>query len=339
MLRADTGNFNRLLASLGVGLLIAAAVIPYFFFRDTGVLLIPRRQLFGLTRTAREAIEARQHVLSDLEIGIAMLSGLLLVGGIVLLVVSARRLLVIQGKEDEKLELTTKREGVELQQLNPDELNAKRDEEAKEATVEPASEQADLVAPTTPSIPDMQETTSSRAPSPVQEVRPAETADERYRRNRAAIVRIEETVVRTLKPARFRNYRYLADVKVVDEGERQQVNLDGLFRALADGRDDVVLLLKIAPSRQLGVRRRIREYTETLLATIVRYEAITGRSASGWLALVQPDDFESTDFDPEVIQRTLEGELSGLARSSLIKEAELGQSLPSLFEAFYDKDL
>jgi hypothetical protein len=59
----------------------AAFVVPYFFYRSTDVLEIPRSELNDLTSTARDAIEAGQRHVSDVQPYILPLSGVLIFGG------------------------------------------------------------------------------------------------------------------------------------------------------------------------------------------------------------------------------------------------------------------
>ncbi|HSS33375.1 MAG TPA: hypothetical protein VLL27_08870 [Solirubrobacterales bacterium] len=99
MLRTDTGNFNRFLTSLGLLLLLAAVLVPYFYFHDTDTLRIPVKELNGLTDVGREALETRQRREADLEVWVLGFAAVLTISGITALWLGGRRLRVAQGRK------------------------------------------------------------------------------------------------------------------------------------------------------------------------------------------------------------------------------------------------
>jgi hypothetical protein len=344
--RPDTGNFNRLLTSLGIGLLLASLVVPYFFFHDTNVLLIPKTKLLGLTDTARQAIESRQAALSNLEVAVWIFAGLLFAGGVVLLLIGSLRLRVLQGKEDERLEIGTKREGAELEQLNPDELDRKRDKEAKEATegereADGADEKVENLPPSTSADqvqPSLQPRPSGGAPAqgePAPRPRPdaprQRQLDQRYLRTREAIVRIEKAVANAFQSHPVGPYKYFPEVKVRGDTKLRQITLDGLFRSGEESRPDIVLELRVAPSVPRTWNIRMREFIDRLLGKVARYEAITGRPASGWLLIVVPEDMTDVAEQPVLANEQLRMELSGIAKGALLHESEI-PNLPEMLE-------
>ncbi|HEX7245333.1 MAG TPA: hypothetical protein VF245_07205 [Solirubrobacterales bacterium] len=292
MLRTDTGNFNRFLTSLGLLLLAAALLIPYFYFHDTEVLRITQRELQGLTQTGHDAILARQRRAADLEVWILGLSAALVLGGITCLWFGGKRLRYAQTKEDEAIDRQAKRDDVEIQRLSDVEVEKKRDEQAREAT---AAERAGDVTSGAPVEPQVQTDRgeAERRPTPV-----ASVAE-----NRAAIVRIEEAVREAFEKSEVDSYEFISEARLVSGKERLLV--DGLFRATEDNLDVLLELKIVRQVRSLSFRGR--QSADSALASLARYKAITGRRATTLLVIVVP---RGVDEFPLEDRRQLEDRIS-----------------------------
>jgi hypothetical protein len=320
MLRTDTGNFNRFLTSLGLLLLAAALLIPYFYFHDTDVLRITQHELDALTHTGREAILSRQHRAANLELWILGLAAALAVGGIACLYLGGKRLRVAQVKEDAAIDRKARRDDVEIQRLTDAEVEEKRDEQALEAAEERKIENAESRPPAEPTRP----TRETAAPP---------TAQASMAQSRATIARIEETVRQTFEGNEGRSFKFLSEVKLV--GPDQRVLIDGLFRAKFPRRQDIVLDIKIVRQSRM-LRIRIRNFTDSILALLTRYKALSGRPATGWLLIVLP---EETEILPVEDQRRLEDQLNSSlvdnGTGSIIHESELS-TLPQRFDRLFE---
>lgn len=322
MLRTDTGNFNRFLTSLGLLLLAAALLIPYFYFHDTDVLRITQHELDALTRTGREAILSRQHRAADLELWILGLAASLAAGGIACLYFGGKRLRVAQVKEDAAIDRKARRDDVEIQRLTDAEVEEKRDEQALEAVEERKVGNAEP------------ETTAEPA-KPARETEPVQTAQASMAQSRAAIARIEETVRRTFEGNEGRSFKFLGEVKVV--GPNQQVLIDGLFRARSSGRGDVVLDLKIVRQTRM-LRARIRNFTDSTLALLTRYRALSDRQATSWLLIVLPEEAETLPIeDKRRLEDQVNSSLVGRGFGSIIHESELS-TLPQRFDRLFESN-
>lgn len=329
MFRTDTGNFNRFLTSIGLLMVAGALVIPYFYFRDTDSLLVSRSELRALTPTAREALETRQGRVADFEGPILGLVALLAIGGVASMVLGGRRLRIAQGKEDAAVDRRAQREGYEIQQLSKDEVEEKRDEQAREVVrdgPDEPKEDGEVSSGDGPGIPGRPGESRQRAPAaPVEaEYRGSGFASgisTRLTRTRAEIARIEERAGAILREGAGDSYPYLSDVKIVSG--RRRVSIDGLVKAKKENRPDVLIELKVVMALR-GLRGRARMYTDEMLALLARYEDVTGRGGLAWLILVVP---ENSEGEPTVPLRQLEEEftdmLVGLGRCSVVEEREL----------------
>lgn len=322
MLRTDTGNFNRFLTSLGLLLLAAALLIPYFYFHDTDVLRVSRGELERLTPVGSQALETRQRRAADLEAWVLGFSGALVLGGVASLYFGGRRLRAAQRKEDEAIDRQAKRDDVEIQRLSAAEVEEKRDEHVLE-DVGPATAQPERAPPLRRTVPPPTpaRTTTPRAPS-VQE-------------SRAAIVRIEEALRQALEGQGSASFDYIPDAKLV--AGSHQVRIDGMFRSHDEGRPDVLLELRTnRGSRNLYVR--IRQITDTALALLTRYRALTGRRATAWVLVVIPGEEDEMPIEERrQFEDRLSSSLVGEGVGTLISERDIG-NLPKRFEALFGSD-
>jgi hypothetical protein len=302
MLRADTGNYNRFLTSLGLALLAAALVIPYFFFHSIDVLQIPRQTLMTLTPTAKDALEGRQHAIVILEPLVVGGSILLALSGIVLLLCGGRRLRNAQDSEEEESELRKTRTRAEIRQLSPERLADKQDQEAREA--------------------------AAGTPKPTEKESPRNLGDVRYRELRAAIGRIEERIAAELGRQDFGTHEFLPNVRITSSQFSGALELDGLFEAIDQStRKDVVLGVKVAPrsySRPLA-----QQTANALLAEVAKYEAIIERPATGWLVVVIPETEEPIEDLAQMRSRFTEA-VSPAAAITVVREKDLS-TLPAEF--------
>lgn len=328
MLRTDTGNFNRLLASLGLLLVAAALVIPYFYFRNTETLRIPEAELRALTDRGEATLRNRQDAIADLELWVVLLSLALVVGGVTLLVLGGKRLRIAQAKEDEAVDRRAQKEQVEIQRLSRDEVEEKREEQAREATQEPADE----AGPGRPPLAGPAETPPVRSSTRL-EPPPVRSGGGTVQQSREAIERIEHKVSRLFEDSFKGSVRYIPDVKIVGTSGGSQLKLDGLFTR-SERRGDVVLDLKLGGVRLLPFR--LRQYADRMLAGLARYRAVTGKDARGWLLIVIPEDAEGTEeIDQARIQNLFKREFVGAASGTVIEEQNLAQ-LPARFEELFE---
>lgn len=319
MLKTDTGNFNRFLTSLGLLLLAGALLIPYFYFHDTDVLRVSRKELNSLTPVGRHALEARQRRASDLEAWVLVLAGALVLGGAGSLYLGGRRLRFAQGKEDEAIDRQAKRDDVEIQRLSATEVEEKRDEQALEAAGEPPRPEPTGEAPARP--PARAEPTFPSPPPTVQE-------------SRDAIARIEETLRRTFEGHKNELFEYIPEAKLVS-GSRQ-LRIDGLFQSRDGKRPDVLLELKMNRSSR-NLYPRARQIADTALALLTRYRALAGRRATTWVLIVIPAEEDEPPLDERRHQEDLlNSSLAGEGVGTVIPEHDLGR-LPARFAELFDQ--
>lgn len=332
MFRTDTGNFNRFLTSIGLLLLAAALLIPYFYFRDPEVLRTSRAELRALTPVARDALDRRQHRSADLEIPVLVFSILLAGGGAAAIFFGGKRLRVAQRKEDEAIERKARREDYEFQQMSVVEVEVRRDELAREAVRESQAVESESDAEgdeglTVPKAKDRQ----APAPAVPKRTRPRNPADVRYQEMRREIARIEEKVKRVLEQMQLDRFDYFSELEIVQAGGRRRLSVDGLFQAQAPNQPDIALGLSVSRFPQ----RRSSIDTDQLLARIARYRDLTGRDALGWLLLIIPkDDAETKEPDWAELEKKYEDLLAGLGRCSIVREQDLDK-LPSRFSAVF----
>jgi len=349
--RADTGNFNRFLTSIGLLLLAAALLIPYFYFRDSDTLRIPNAELRELTPTAQQALERRQHRSADLEIPVLVLSVLLAGGGIAALFFGGKRLRIAQGKEDEAIERQARREDYEMQQLSADEVEMKRDEQAREAVRESTAEEA---APEEKEEAEPAGKAEESAGKEKEDEEPAirhvgqpslegqrqlsrqQSGNVRYAQTRAEIARIEEKTKLVLERLELNRFAYFSELQIVSAGGRRQISIDGLFEARTPNQPDIAMELKVVTAPTRTLRGRARIYTDHLLALLSRYRGVTGREALGWLLIVLPEGAEDEDepVNHLELEETYENFLIGLGKCSVVREQDLDE-LPSRFTEIF----
>src|SRR4051812_38513684 len=84
--KVDFGNIHKFLVSLGLALVLAALVVPWFILRESDALLVSTQQLNELTQTARETLERKQNSIHFLVIVWPYVSVVLLTSGVSLVV-------------------------------------------------------------------------------------------------------------------------------------------------------------------------------------------------------------------------------------------------------------
>lgn len=287
MLRTDTGSFNRFLTSLGLVLLAFGFILPYFYFRNTGVLEIPESELRQLTDSARDTIRGRQDGVAWLEpfvIGLALTSA---IGGIVLLAVGGGRLHEAQKREDREAEARTKAAEFDVTTLEAGEVEEKREREA-EAAEQAASADADTDQPDGETQTPEPQREPEPAPADAPRVTPAPPS---YRGStaefRKEIARVEERIFEVLRARPHPQFDFASQVRIQQSSEgRSSLVLDGLFTAAADsGYADVLLDIRVSrrPNLLMGIGRM---WADALLANAARYQGITNREVFGWLVVV-----------------------------------------------------
>lgn len=319
MPRPDTGNFNRFLTSMGLVLLVAALVIPYFFFQSTDTLRIPAKDLGSLTTTGQEVLTGRQDAISALEPWVLGFSGALAFLGVGLLVSGGRRLRLAQVSEEEEDELRKSRARAEIRQLSPEQLEDKRDEIAREAVKESTKETQPK-----PTASARAEAKAPPAPAPRSPAPRANEADRRYRERRVAIERIEEKLLDVLTMNRTGTHSFLSNVVVGStKPQRKSIKIDGLFQA-KDEKTHKDVLLEIRLWSPFAVKAA-RVNSESLLATVARYQGVMDRQTAGWILLVVPKDEESaTDLD--LAEARLTEWIDPVGFATVLPEGQLGEA-------------
>jgi hypothetical protein len=304
MLRADTGNYNRFLTSLGLAMWGAALVIPYFFFRDTETLEVTTAKLRKLTPTGREALEGRQDALVTLEPVVIGTVVLLVLAGAALLFVGGRRLRSAQESEEEENELRKSRTRAEIRQMSPEQLADKQDQEAREAAEE--------------------------APKPPPGKR-VNLADVRYRELRDAIERVEDRIAKELGSSEFETHDFLPNVRITSSKFTGSLEIDGLFEAKdQSAHKDIVLGVKVVAPRR-GIAGLADQLVNELLATVAKYEAIFEQPALGWLVVVIPEMKQRLE-SLEEIRRRLRDAAAPAGAVTVVREDELPTLAPQFRE-------
>jgi hypothetical protein len=327
--RTDTGNFNRFLTSIGLLLLAAALLVPYFYFRDTDVLRISESQLQRLTPTARAALVRRQRRSADLEEPVLILSAFLASGGIVALIFGGKRLRLAQRKEDEAIDRKARREDYEIEKLSAEEVQQRRDEQAREEVEEAQEGPVDpkRQGPAPQPLP-----AEERPPASRPRVAPAGL---QYQQRRAEIERVEEKTRLALEGSEFDSFEYLSEVRILkDVAGRQSISLDGLFESAKPNQPDVVMELKVVRTEIKTLMSRVRIFSDELLALVTRYKAFTGEDALGWLVLVVTDSVEPDPASEVQIRERFDGMMAGFGRCTLIREHQL-DALPVRFKEIF----
>jgi hypothetical protein len=302
VLRTDTGNFNRFLTSLGLLLLAAALVIPYFYFRNTEILTIPESDLRSMTPTARSALGGRQDAIATLEPWVVGGAIALALGGAVLVVAGGLRLRAAQESEDEETELRKDRARLELDEMSPAEKAEQVAEKAKEET---AREEGDAVAP--------REAVAATAPWS----------------RRAAITRISDRVRAAFGDGDLPTHQLKWQVRIGTATDA--VRMDGVFESSREGRPDVLLETRLASDPSF-LPKIGRNAANELIAKTARYRAITRRSAKGWLVFVIPRE-SGVELSPDELdrhRRDLRNAIGEFGAIALLPEEEI-DSLPTAF--------
>jgi hypothetical protein len=339
LFRADIGNFNRFLTSVGLVLIAAALAVPYFYLRDTDTLRISRYQLKGLTTTGRETMEDRQRRVADFEIPVLYLAGVAGVGGIFCIFLGGKRLRTAQKNEDDDRALVRKErlEKYEVQKRSRDEIEKDRDRQAEES-VEPQTStderrnvEREAGSPR-PTSPGPAEESHEGTVEPIH----IGTGSVALNRARITIGRVEETVQDALGEAHYERFRYLSEIQIVTGLRKsRRIDLDGLFESVRSVNPDVALELKVANSAVALTSRRSSLFADQVLALLTRYEEVTGRSALGWLLIVVSGDAKDLGADAALrAQDRFDDLLGGKGRCTVLGEVEIGDA-PDRFRSIF----
>ncbi len=298
MPRADTANFNRFLTSLGVLLVAVSLLAPYFYFHNTELLRIPRKELASLSAKDRRAIQGRKSAMIKLEGPVIGLAAALFVGGLTCLVAGGWRLWKLQGKEDAAIDRQAQLDNFRIKNQTEAEKQERLEEQALEMVEGPNG--ADRL--------DLQE-------------------------SRRAVGRTEARLDESFAQETLGSFHFLSDVTVLGEQPEDRLAIDGLFSALSVGLADVVLEQKLVVSDPAP---RLAHYTNSILALLARYRYLTGRNAVGWLVLVVAKEADALSTEArENLQAQFDRELGGLGRATVLGEDELAVA-PVHFRALFE---
>lgn len=309
MPRPDTGNFNKLLTSLGLLLLGAALVIPYFYFSNTDTLSIPADDLGAMTKTGRQALRNRQDAIAALEPWVVVLAVVLAILGVILLLFGALRLYAAQQMEDEESDLRRKRARLEVEEMSPAEQERTKVEKAKAEVAEEGGA-------------GMSDSTSAA---------PASRADWRtdWSSRVAVISRISDRVSDALRNLEAPLYEFKWQVRIGARGD--EIRLDGLFESKMFERPDVVFSNRLLANPGTA-QKNARNLANDMIALLARYEALTRRPAKGWIVNVLPEEAHiDPDADLSKIVEPLRRAFVGFGSVTVIRETDLA-SLPTVFK-------
>jgi hypothetical protein len=274
-LKADTGNFNRLLASAGLILVALAIVAPWLFLRDIGVLQIREADLRTYTPQARDVLVQRQDRVALIQSAMPWAALLLLGAGAMMIFFGAKGMKEFQPWEAMEARARAQQAQASIQpQTEEERQESVRDDAdvAVLAEVQPPEEVVTEGADQKPSP----ETT----PKPVLE--PTEARVERRRRVRA----LEDEVLERLGRRSWTSYEYAPQVKVTArDAPGQRLLIDALLRARDHKRPDVVIDIVIL-QQSMAWGLVTGQMADRVLALVHRYERATGRRATPWLLIV-----------------------------------------------------
>ncbi len=311
MPQPDTGTFNRLLTSVGLILMAAALVVPYFYYRGSDSLEVESSELRRLTPIAQNAIEARQNDIANIQPLVIPLSAATFIVGVAFLVWGGYRLRTTQDRDDREAEARTIIAEAGVRDLTPQE---KEDKIAEENAPAP---RADGEREDTRRTAVTQEAPATDAPV-AGAVQPDARAEERRSRLEVAR-RIEFAVSGVLASADFPRYKFRPQVGV------GRLKLDGLFLAEDADRPDIILEVRVA-QRFLAL-----SLVDRTLARAARYQAERGRPCRVWLIVVTVAGNDQVPVeDPGRLADRLNRGLSPLGSATVIGESDLDR-LPSLF--------
>lgn len=318
-LSPDTQNFNRFLVSVGMIAIVIAVIAPWFFYRDTAVLMLTREKLMTLTAAARQALMDRQQVVETVQSVLPLAAGVFFVGGAGLLGWGGKRMKEAQSWEDRGLRAQTKQQEAIIVPQSP----AERAERHQEADVEEivARVPADVARDSEGSTPDPPVPTEERPP-PGPAIAALPDLSDRLRIAQT----IERDVLRHLAKAPPPGYRFIAEPKVTSPSG-MRVLLDGLLQALDDSYADIVIEVKVQTSAMVLPPR---VDADQLIAASARYRTVTGRRCEGWLIMVYagPDAGWSRFRDQS--QRGLQKSLGPFGQATIVQQADVTEiALPT----------
>ncbi len=277
-----------------------------------------------MSSRGREAVLGRQNAIADLEPWVVGGAVLLAIGGFVLLVAGGVRLKAAQESEDEETELRKDRARLEMNSLSPEERAEKVVEKAREGQqVEPKGQASTPERATRPRDVDRNTGIGARR-SP---------AGEDLRRRREAVERIENAIDEAFRTSTVPTHRLKLQVKISSTADA--IQLDGVFEARDEGQPDVILKTRVVFDPAF-IPKSARMAADELIARSSRYQAMTRRTADGWLVTVVPAESEA-DLKPATLDnamKSLNAALGTLGKASVVREAEL-DDLPLLFASHF----
>ena len=275
-LKADTGGFNRLLASVGLILIAMALVVPWAFLRDTTALEIKQSDLAAYTPRAASVLRQRQHRIAQFQTATPWLSGVLIVGGVTLLIIGAKGMKELQPWETREIKARAQQAEANIEPQTPDDRSVR-------TSIEALDRVGELLTPAIEEEVLGESTSTAVEPSGAND--DAEVVAQRrvVRSVVAEAIDLEREVYERLGRIQFVGYDFRAQVRVVAPAERPLL-LDGLLRATREDRPDVILELKYM-GRPLSAGMS-RAYMDRALATAARYEQVANRKAVPWLLIV-----------------------------------------------------
>jgi hypothetical protein len=310
MPRPDTGSFNRLLTSVGLLLLAAALVIPYFYFQVNDTLRITRDELAALTTTGRESIEGRQGDIAAVQPYVLPGSAILILAGSSLLVWGGIRLRGAQDRDDREAKARVTMAEAGVRDLTPAEKEEKIAEDATGAQAEAETERTRK--------PGVADRPSAWQASPGSRLK--QTQEQRLEDAR----RVEGKIGSAFADAKLDHHIFRPQVAVAD------LKLDGLFISESPSRPDILLEVRV------GIPILPQPIADRALARMVHYEAERRRACRPWLVVVVPtqeqDDPNRGAKRIDLNHKRLDNLLKPVGAATVILESEI-EKLPKAFEA------
>jgi hypothetical protein len=251
--KPDTDSFHRLLASVGILLVLAALIGPILVYREMGPLRVSERELRGLTPTASKILRDRQQHIGDVQNTLPWAVTAVALAGIVLLCSGARGMRTLSKLEHRTAAATTAEAEARLSPQSQEEQDQRIQEDIAASTTIPA------------------------LPSP-EPARPS-SLSETIRQARE----VEHEVLNRLKRRPSDLFHFRSHMALRDD--RPALLIDGVFTALETGRPDVLVEVKYKTSTN-----SIRMVTDQCIALAARYEDRTNRRAVVWLIVVTDRD-------------------------------------------------
>lgn len=290
----DFGNYYKFVSSLGVGLILASAVVPWVFFRFDSVLRIPEREIESYSTVAEGVLRQRQYAISAIQFPWILLIFLALLGfGIFFLFRGSRqweaRQEVLNQTEDVHLEKFR----VEIVQATSAEIEEEREREVEGDLVEPANTPSDsrqgVTAAASGGSRDVKEVENL---DPMTQERGKEAVEQMLGSRRAYARELDDWLSKTLNEAYSGSFVVTSGAKVQREGGGRPLLIDATIDPF-EGSSWGQVAFDIRPSSERVLSLRIQDSAIKMARAAVlmkggkAYSGQAGRPRDGVLRAIQ----------------------------------------------------